>query len=96
MNEAEARGYMERAIEEMKNSIAEPRNDGKVSPAVGAVVVLPNGDVELAHRKRARERRGRDREEQRGSRQVGGDSHSRRPGAPVRPVQHVPQHRSRR
>lgn len=42
--------YMQLAIEVMRNSIAEPRNDGKVNPKVGAVLVFPDGTVEKAHR----------------------------------------------
>lgn len=42
--------YMQMAIEVMQNSIAEPRNDGKVNPKVGAVLVFPDGMVEKAHR----------------------------------------------
>jgi len=44
------RKYMQMAIEVMRNSIAEPRNDGKVNPKVGAVLVFPDGTVETAHR----------------------------------------------
>jgi len=41
---------MELAIEVMRQSVPEPRADGKVSPKVGAVLVKPNGDVETASR----------------------------------------------
>lgn len=44
------RKLMELAIEVMRQSIPEPRPDGKVSPKVGAVLVKPNGDVETACR----------------------------------------------
>lgn len=42
--------YMKMAIDQMENSIAEPRADGNISPKVGAVIVKPNGDVETACR----------------------------------------------
>ncbi len=38
------RKYMQLAIDEMKKSIAEPRND-KASPKVGAVLISPNGKI---------------------------------------------------
>lgn len=41
MDEAEARKYMELAVEVMRQSIPEPRDDGKATPSVGAVLVLP-------------------------------------------------------
>jgi ATP-dependent DNA helicase RecG len=41
---------MKLAIEVMSNSISEPREDGKVSPKVGAVLVKPDGTVETAYR----------------------------------------------
>lgn len=44
------RKLMELAIEVMRQSVPEPRTDGKVSPKVGAVLVKPNGDVETACR----------------------------------------------
>lgn len=44
------RRLMELAIEVMRQSVPEPRADGKVSPKVGAVLVKPNGDVETACR----------------------------------------------
>ena len=40
---------MELAVEEMKKSISEPRDD-KVSPKVGAVLIKPDGSVETAYR----------------------------------------------
>ncbi len=50
-----ARPYMELAIAEMNKSLNEPRPDGKVPPKVGAVIVFPNGKVEMAHRGELRE-----------------------------------------
>ncbi|MBS7565305.1 hypothetical protein KHS38_12905 [Mucilaginibacter sp. Bleaf8] len=44
------RPYMELAIEEMRKSQNEPRDDGKVPPQVGAILVMPNGDVHRAYR----------------------------------------------
>lgn len=38
------------AVEVMKQSIDEPRKDGKVSPKVGAVLLKADGTVETAHR----------------------------------------------
>lgn len=49
-NTFNARAYMELAIEEMEKSLNEPRNDGKVPPKVGAVLLFPNGDIVRAHR----------------------------------------------
>lgn len=37
----DAQRLMEIAIEEMHKSVAEPRDDGKVSPKVGAVIWFP-------------------------------------------------------
>lgn len=45
-----ARKLMERAIEVMRNSVLEPRNDGKVDPKVGAVLYKSDGTVETACR----------------------------------------------
>lgn len=45
-----ARKLMEKAIEVMKQSIAEGRDDGKASPLVGAVLVKPDGTVDTAFR----------------------------------------------
>ena len=45
----DAQKYMEMAIEEMKKSVSEPRDD-KVSPKVGAILIKPDGTVEKAHR----------------------------------------------
>jgi len=44
------RNLMELAIEVMKRSIHENREDGKASPAVGAVLYMPDGTVETAYR----------------------------------------------
>ncbi|MCX5971788.1 MAG: hypothetical protein NTV14_09870 [Coprothermobacterota bacterium] len=44
------RELMELAIEVMRQSVPEPRNDGKTSPKVGAVLVKPDGTVETACR----------------------------------------------
>ncbi len=44
------RALMERAIEVMKRSVAEPRNDGEGSPLVGAVIYKPDGTIETACR----------------------------------------------
>lgn len=44
------RELMETAIEVMNNSINEPRNDGKESPKVGAVLLKPDGTIETASR----------------------------------------------
>lgn len=41
---------MQLAIDEMKKSVSEPREDDKESPLVGAVLVKPDGSVETAHR----------------------------------------------
>lgn len=49
------RKMMEKAIEVMRMSIAENRNDGKPSPHVGAVLVRPNGSIETAARGELRE-----------------------------------------
>ena len=37
--------YMQMAIDEMKESVAETRDDGKISPKVGAVLLFPDGTV---------------------------------------------------
>lgn len=49
------RKLMEHAIEVMKSSIHETRDDGKASPAVGAVLYMPDGKVETAYRGELRE-----------------------------------------
>lgn len=41
---------MEKAVEAMKQSINEPREDGKASPRVGAVLIKPDGSVDTAFR----------------------------------------------
>ncbi len=46
---------MERAIEIMRQSVAEPRSDGKASPLVGAVLVRPDGTIITAYRGELRE-----------------------------------------
>lgn len=50
-----ARKLMELAIEVMKRSIHEDREDGKSSPAVGAALYMPDGTVETAYRGELRE-----------------------------------------
>ena len=44
------RKMMELAVQVMKESVDEPREDGKASPRVGAVLVKPNGNTETACR----------------------------------------------
>ena len=44
------RELMELAIEVMRQSVPEPRQDGKASPKVGAVLVKPDGKIETAYR----------------------------------------------
>lgn len=44
------REMMEKAVEVMKQSINEPRDDGKASPLVGAVLVKPDGSTDTAFR----------------------------------------------
>lgn len=46
----EPRKMMELAIEVMKKSIQEPRNDGKSSPNVGALLIFPDSRIETAFR----------------------------------------------
>ena len=46
---------MERAIEVMEGSIQEPREDGVISPEVGAVLVMPDGTHETACRGQLRD-----------------------------------------
>lgn len=55
MTEKEIRKYMQLAIETMHNSIDENRDDGKKSPKVGAVLVLPDDTVCTAYRGELRE-----------------------------------------
>lgn len=49
-NNFNPRNLMELAIEVMRQSVPEPRGDGKASPKVGAVLVKPDGTVETACR----------------------------------------------
>lgn len=49
------RKMMEKAIEVMRLSVAESRNDGKPNPLVGAVLVKPDGSIEFAARGELRE-----------------------------------------
>jgi len=44
------RELMEQAVEVMRQSVPEPRGDGKASPKVGAVLVKPDGTIETACR----------------------------------------------
>lgn len=44
------RNLMERAIEVMRQSVIEPRTDGKIDPKVGAVLYKPDGTIETACR----------------------------------------------
>ncbi|HTF17133.1 MAG TPA: ATP-binding protein [Chryseolinea sp.] len=53
--EFDKRKYMQLAIDVMKDSIAEVRKDGKVSPKVGAVLVFPDGTTKAAFRGELRE-----------------------------------------
>lgn len=46
----DARKLMERAIEVMRDSIDEPREDGKPQPKVGAVLYKPDGKIQTACR----------------------------------------------
>ena len=48
------RKLMELAVKVMRQSVAEPRTDGKASPKVGAVLVKPDGTVETACRSELR------------------------------------------
>jgi len=50
IEEFNPRTYMELSIEEMGKSLNEPRNDGKVPPKVGAILLFPNGEIVRAHR----------------------------------------------
>jgi len=49
-DDIDVRKFMEKAIDMMRQSIHEPRQDGKVSPKVGAVLVKQDGTVETACR----------------------------------------------
>jgi len=44
------RDLMERAVEVMRDSVCEPREDDKASPKVGAVLIKPDGTGETAYR----------------------------------------------
>lgn len=44
------RELMERAVDVMNQSMAEGRDDKKVSPRVGALILKPNGEIETAYR----------------------------------------------
>ena len=46
----EPRKLMEKAIEVMRQSVHEPRADGKASPSVGVVIYKPDGSMETACR----------------------------------------------
>ena len=50
MAKLDPRKLMEQAIEIMRQSVAEPRSDGKASPLVGTVLRKPDGTVETACR----------------------------------------------
>ncbi len=50
MAKFDPRKLTEQAIEVMQRSAAEPRDDGKASPRVGAVPWKPDGTVETARR----------------------------------------------
>jgi len=45
-----ARKLMEQAVKVMRESIPEPRDDGKASPLVGATLWKPDGSIETAYR----------------------------------------------
>jgi hypothetical protein len=47
---------MELAIEVMRQTVSEPRKDGKASPLVGAVLYKPDGTIETACRGELRHR----------------------------------------
>lgn len=46
---------MQLAIDMMNKSVNEPREDGKVPPKVGAVLLFPDGRIETAYRGELRE-----------------------------------------
>ena len=50
MTEKDILGFMELSIKVMKDSIQEKREDGKVSPLVGVVLVRPDGRITTAYR----------------------------------------------
>lgn len=45
-----ARKLMETAVEAMKQTMHEPRKDGKISPSVGAAILKPDGTIETSCR----------------------------------------------
>ena len=49
-NDSDLRKYMKLAVESMKSSISETKNDKRTPPVVGAVLVTPNGDIVTASR----------------------------------------------
>lgn len=55
MAKLDARKLMERAVEVMRQSVAEPRADDKASPKVGVALWKPDGTVETACRGELRE-----------------------------------------
>lgn len=55
MKREDARRLMEAAIEVMRHSIPENREDGKATPKVGAVLLKTDGSVETAYRGELRE-----------------------------------------
>ena len=55
MKQKEPEDYMRLAVEVMKESKQERRNDTKISPLVGAVLVKPDGEVVTAYRSELRE-----------------------------------------
>lgn len=54
MAKLDPRKLMERAIEVMRQSVAEPRPNGKASPLVGVVLWKPDGTVEASCRSELR------------------------------------------
>jgi len=54
IKEFDTKKYMQMAIDAMMLSVDEPRNDGKVNPKVGAVLIKPDGSVETAFRGKLR------------------------------------------
>jgi ATP-dependent DNA helicase RecG len=55
MPKLDPEALMRLAVEEMHRSVPERREDGKTSPLVGAVLWLPDGTVEAAHRSEFRD-----------------------------------------
>ncbi len=54
-NSFDPKRFMEIAIDQMRKSVVEQRDDGKISPKVGAVLVHPDGSYETAYRGELRE-----------------------------------------